>query len=102
MFATDGSDSDTTTATEEDGAETIAAIADNLLVALHKNLRNLTTAHDLVAKNYHLLMKHITEADKSEPLAKIKEQLTLFSITGDAMVKVSSQPSPTATLTGVI
>ena len=73
---------------EEDGG----GGGDPPLKTMEEKLRDLNTAHDLVVKNSHQLMRLITEVEEGgvgKPnCAKLKEKLTLFKLTTTAMVKV--------------
>ena len=73
---------------EEDGG----GGGDPPLKTMEEKLRDLNTAHDLVVKNSHQLMRLITEGEEGgvgKPnCAKLKEKLTLFKLTTTAMVKV--------------
>ena len=72
---------------EEDGGA-----ADQPLKTMDEKLRELNTAHDLVVKNSHQLIRLITEVEEGALVkpnfAKLKEKLTLFKLTTTAMVKV--------------
>ena len=73
---------------EEDGGST----GDQPLKTMEEKLRDLNTAHDLVVKNSHQLMRLIAEVEEGGLVkpncAKLKEKLTLFKLTTTAMVKV--------------
>ena len=73
---------------EEDGGGT----GDQPLKTMEEKLHDLNTAHDLVVKNSHQLMRLITEVEEGGLVkpncAKLKEKLTLFKLTTTAMVKV--------------
>ena len=73
---------------EEDGG----GGGDPPLKTMEEKLRDLNTAHDLVVKNSHQLMRLITEVEEGGVVkpncAKLKEKLTLFKLTTTAMVKV--------------
>ena len=72
---------------EEDGGA-----AEQPLKTMDEKLRELNTAHDLVVKNSHQLIRLITEVEEGALVkpnfAKLKEKLTLFKLTTTAMVKV--------------
>ena len=76
-------------------------VADNPLASLKEKLRELSTAHDLVVKNCHQVMKLIPTEVVEEGgggggggrgngggSSKLKEKLTMFKITANAMAKV--------------
>ena len=62
------------------------------LLTMQEKLHELNTAHDLVVKNSHQLMRQISEVEEGGLLkangSKLKEKLTLFKLTTSAMVKV--------------
>lgn len=62
------------------------------LLIMQEKLHELNTAHDLVVKNSHQLMRQISEVEEGGLLkangSKLKEKLTLFKLTTSAMVKV--------------
>ena len=99
---TDGSD----TESGEEGDDGVGGggggggtVADNPLASLKEKLRELSTAHDLVVKNCHQVMKLIPTEVVEEGGggggrgnggggSKLKEKLTMFKITANAMAKV--------------
>ena len=62
------------------------------LLSMEEKLLELTTAHDLVVRNSHLLVRQISEVEEGGLLqangSKLKEKLALFRLTTSAMVKV--------------